>query len=238
MGSPPLARGTARRYAHGVLLPGITPACAGNRVPTCAHQIGDGDHPRLRGEQCFWPVRLAAEIGSPPLARGTVDTLSGIPAADGITPACAGNRCGCGLKHLLLGDHPRLRGEQMLHAVTCAQQRGSPPLARGTALDALVFHWLYGITPACAGNSKRGEKRVETHRDHPRLRGEQQLKAQRLDKIRGSPPLARGTGNSPVLKWWCRGITPACAGNSGFDEIEAVDVEDHPRLRGEQPSCR
>ena len=51
MGSPPLARGTARRYAHGVLLPGITPACAGNRVPTCAHQIGDGDHPRLRGEQ-------------------------------------------------------------------------------------------------------------------------------------------------------------------------------------------
>ena len=162
MGSPPLARGTARRYAHGVLLPGITPACAGNRVPTCAHQIGDGDHPRLRGEQCFWPVRLAAEIGSPPLARGTVDTLSGIPAADGITPACAGNSCGCGLKHLLLGDHPRLRGEQMLHAVTCAQQRGSPPLARGTGHVDFKAGTIRGITPACAGNRPRGRCSLAT----------------------------------------------------------------------------
>ena len=50
-GSPPLARGTARRPLAQMQTRGITPACAGN---SCSPQIGRGrarDHPRLRGEQ-------------------------------------------------------------------------------------------------------------------------------------------------------------------------------------------
>ena len=135
MGSPPLARGTARRYAHGVLLPGITPACAGNRVPTCAHQIGDGDHPRLRGEQLAPSSLKTLAMGSPPLARGTDKNNPRKNDKAGITPACAGNSsrqlpflCSC-------GDHPRLRGEQFAWYLAVWVMAGSPPLARGTAIS-------------------------------------------------------------------------------------------------------
>ena len=52
--------------------------------------------------------------------------------------------------------------------------------------------------------------------------------------IRGSPPLARGTVFvcNVFIPW--QGITPACAGNSLISFDDAVNDEDHPRLRGEQ----
>ena len=71
-GSPPLARGTVAPYPFFKVGAGITPACAGNSPLGRDTSSGPRDHPRLRGEQCFSPGRLAAGIGSPPLARGTV----------------------------------------------------------------------------------------------------------------------------------------------------------------------
>ena len=53
---------------------GITPACAGNRHTEDKAYHGIGDHPRLRGEQCHSISAAAFRAGSPPLARGTVDT--------------------------------------------------------------------------------------------------------------------------------------------------------------------
>ena len=110
-----------------------------------------------------------------------------------ITPACAGNSKSIIGNKLGVGDHPRLRGEQATALFVMKMMRGSPPLARGTDADSMTVGKPSGITPACAGNSKRSEKRVETHRDHPRLRGEQYNA--RWDKYSkwGSPPLALGT---------------------------------------------
>ena len=51
------------------------------------------DHPRLRGEQSSNFDILAAKSGSPPLARGTEVGIAQVSIAQGITPACAGNRC-------------------------------------------------------------------------------------------------------------------------------------------------
>ena len=131
-GSPPLARGTEMRGHFGAESMGITPACAGNSLlwpRTCRPWW---DHPRLRGEQPSRRYADAVQIGSPPLARGTGIVLRALRARYRITPACAGNRPHSLSAASASRDHPRLRGEQMLHAVTCAQQRGSPPLARGT----------------------------------------------------------------------------------------------------------
>ena len=50
-GSPPLARGTARKVGIGCTRRGITPACAGNRLRTGWGSNPAQDHPRLRGEQ-------------------------------------------------------------------------------------------------------------------------------------------------------------------------------------------
>ena len=71
LGSPPLARGTAKSSIARWYDAGITPACAGNRALQETDAGLEEDHPRLRGEQCFVPHLPACTQGSPPLARGT-----------------------------------------------------------------------------------------------------------------------------------------------------------------------
>ena len=136
-GSPPLARGTANRREMAKPQRRITPACAGNRrrYKRC---INSGrDHPRLRGEQADYTPVLPRRGGSPPLARGTVRHWQQGTQPRRITPACAGNskpRCSYTLR---LGDHPRLRGEQLYRIDDAVGCRGSPPLARGTVTAKL-----------------------------------------------------------------------------------------------------
>ena len=49
-GSSPHARGTLITLSVDILFVGIIPACAGNTSPVSSLGIGDGDHPRMRGE--------------------------------------------------------------------------------------------------------------------------------------------------------------------------------------------
>ena len=66
------------------------------------------------------------------------------------------------------------------------------------------------------------------------MRGEQQQSGQNVRPIKGSPPLARGTGIGRAAGGRHLGITPACAGNSRVPQILHRYWRDHPRLRGEQ----
>ena len=173
IGSPPLARGTGRRWVWRTAALGITPACAGNSSSFGLGGGGVWDHPRLRGEQTPKRLHCASCVGSPPLARGTVCNLPIHVLRRRITPACAGNSypsLKCGYAHR---DHPRLRGEQVLPASPRVGSLGSPPLARGTANIRHRFILLSRITPACAGNSFWCLVATVGRRDHPRLRGEQ-----------------------------------------------------------------
>ena len=213
-GSPPLARGTdlPSRFTRRRI--GITPACAGNSCVPLAAAPGAGDHPRLRGEQLVWAYDGVACEGSPPLARGTVADSAAIPAAKGITPACAGNSCTCIASLCELWDHPRLRGEQYVNCELPECGKGSPPLARGTVCLFPQRLENLGITPACAGNSKKVKVRRRSRQDHPRLRGEQLPPLPPRGNGQGSPPLARGTAAPSSATPASSRITPACAGNS------------------------
>ena len=157
-GSPPLARGTGG--LSPLLYRGfrITPACAGNSLPGVTPAEHPQDHPRLRGEQTTSPSRYSTSIGSPPLARGTAAGAAKRAAPGGITPACAGNRISVRPVSLFIRDHPRLRGEQLRRTHFSRSARGSPPLARGTAETIDGQETVYGITPACAGNSSLRDK--------------------------------------------------------------------------------
>ena len=92
LGSPPLARGTARAELSRGHDRGITPACAGNSLDTLYARRASRDHPRLRGEQTMIMAGKLLVSGSPPLARGTAAMPYRWIQAAGITPACAGNR--------------------------------------------------------------------------------------------------------------------------------------------------
>ena len=127
-----------------------------------------------------------------------------------------------------------MRGEQVLARRVGVGRIGSPPLARGTVRLVCTLCARSGITPACAGNSKALALCARITGDHPRLRGEQQSRDLSVPQIRGSPPLARGTARILRKLYGPRGITPACAGNSGIYGVFYGDFWDHPRLRGEQ----
>ena len=129
-----------------------------------------------------------------------------------------------------------MRGEQTLRAWRCFSRRGSPPLARGTAIYTALPPATRRITPACAGNSYNPFCCFTFHWDHPRLRGEQEGQAARAERGVGSPPLARGTGKNGDFSVACHRITPACAGNSIRGCSQNPAGGDHPRLRGEQQS--
>ena len=114
LGSPPLARGTVTNVIAVLALIRITPACAGNSRAAHQSRGHGGDHPRLRGEQYAPLYGHSPSVGSPPLARGTARHLPDAVFFAGITPACAGNRSAAVYRCRSSGDHPRLRGEQVL----------------------------------------------------------------------------------------------------------------------------
>ena len=212
-GSPPLARGTASDTSLPCGIPGITPACAGNRGRDSTDKPVSRDHPRLRGEQSAEAAQGDISKGSPPLARGTAFLSTVFGFVDRITPACAGNRYSTVLRCRITWDHPRLRGEQMNLQTKGENIQGSPPLARGTVVPSGRAAVNNRITPACAGNSCWRWPRRSNSRDHPRLRGEQSPNVIFITSNPGSPPLARGTASVPLPVCAIAWITPACAGN-------------------------
>ena len=152
-GSPPLARGIHMSFKTSTSGPRITPACAGNTLPSVAALPASGDHPRLRGEYTMHSEKNILERGSPPLARGIQYRRNTGRNRNGITPACAGNTRWSLEGSENYGDHPRLRGEYKRRALYRACRRGSPPLARGIPRMAKYEIEQLGITPACAGNT-------------------------------------------------------------------------------------
>ena len=71
-------------------------------------------------------------------------------------------------------DHPRLRGEYLNPVVIPDLIAGSPPLARGVPVGAIVAEFALRITPACAGSTGNRFLLCIGFQDHPRLRGEYQ----------------------------------------------------------------
>ena len=51
IGSPPHVRGKVDENINGVVLRGITPACAGKRIFPTEESIPHQDHPRMCGEK-------------------------------------------------------------------------------------------------------------------------------------------------------------------------------------------
>ena len=132
LGSPPRVRGTATSTGAHLRLPGITPACAGNRGVSFADSFFLTDHPRVCGEQLSGDVQAILMEGSPPRVRGTVAASLPRPCRVRITPACAGNSMIAEKRIINQEDHPRVCGEQLYWRDFPLLLIGSPPRVRGT----------------------------------------------------------------------------------------------------------
>ena len=91
LGSPPPTRGTLCSTSIYSLVSRITPAYAGNTLYLALRILCRGDHPRLRGEHRYIPIKYYLFRGSPPPTRGTPVHSHKILSFQGITPAYAGN---------------------------------------------------------------------------------------------------------------------------------------------------
>ena len=65
------------------------------------------------GEQALKNGDANQFVGSPPRVRGTAASHAELFGVTGITPACAGNSYLLDLLFQVLGDHPRVCGEQL-----------------------------------------------------------------------------------------------------------------------------
>ena len=216
-GSPPRVRGKCRpegRRGHHF---GITPACAGKTSVREVVIRQFRDHPRVCGENFEGAEHDAACEGSPPRVRGKRRVRTPRACASGITPACAGKTKITRGRRGVLGDHPRVCGENILHAACDYLGRGSPPRVRGKQFASSACIKGIGITPACAGKTSSPEARRRPDRDHPRVCGENYYGSSTYDTTEGSPPRVRGKRRKGVDYVGSFGITPACAGKTPRD---------------------
>ena len=211
-GSPPHARGKCGEQASPVSQEGITPACAGKITAATVWRLTRWDHPRMRGENCMMPDKRDVNMGSPPHARGKFFFPCVSNASTGITPACAGKMLITPPILRITGDHPRMRGENVLRVNGYMAGQGSPPHARGKFVRWQLVPLPPGITPACAGKMATWCNGKKGRRDHPRMRGENGIWKAAWRTGRGSPPHARGKSNRHKACQRLSGITPACAG--------------------------
>ena len=137
------------------------------------------DHPRLRGKDQTMDMHIGMEMGSPPLARERPFCASAAVLCYRITPACAGKTRIIKRRMRAKKDHPRLRGKDGPTERMETETAGSPPLARERHWESCFYGAWAGITPACAGKTRRRCKSMETIMDHPRLRGKDEIWAGR-----------------------------------------------------------
>ena len=157
---------------------------------------------------------ISKSLGSPPLTRGTLYSKIIYLSHIRITPAYAGNTLCEFFRTAPLWDHPRLRGEHLTLMYGKLAEQGSPPLTRGTRFEYKTAAFVWGITPAYAGNTAVGTLNAFEQEDHPRLRGEHHIRKGKPLRSLGSPPLTRGTLFSSYFIFFYFRITPAYAGNT------------------------
>ena len=137
-------------------------------------------------------------MGSSPLARGLLRSVTLTGALYRIIPARAGFTATSSRAGTAFRDHPRSRGVYPGHWAYGRPRPGSSPLARG--LHSLQFGDTIeeGIIPARAGFTPPGATAVDFRGDHPRSRGVYANINVEAWAAAGSSPLARGLpGRTP-----------------------------------------
>ena len=163
-------------------------------------------------------MRTALRGGSSPLARGKPSSAR--------------------VSMLVIGAHPRSRGENSRVCPFLATAWGSSPLARGKREQLPGNQRRLRLIPARAGKTPRSRDSTTRSPAHPRSRGENRLSGSVADHDAGSSPLARGKRPRFARCEGNAGLIPARAGKTVRLGVRDGRESAHPRSRGENPICR
>ncbi len=111
-----------------------------------------------------------------------------------------------------------------------------PPRVRGRArLPVSPIHRA-GNTPACAGKRWSHPACFALSRKYPRVCGEEHDGIYRHDSLPEIPPRVRGRAQTPTIRSFDDGNTPACAGKSRHYYDCRCVLGKYPRVCGEEPA--
>ena len=151
----------------------------------------------------------------------------------GLIPACAGKTRDGDLRCSHPWAHPRVCGENRSVPALDQARRGSSPRVRGKRSLARHASVSPRLIPACAGKTYRFGAARPWPEAHPRVCGENPLKATHRHTAMGSSPRVRGKRVEVRDRLKRRGLIPACAGKTLIDASRLPHAPAHPRVCGE-----
>ena len=220
-GSSPLARGPLISDAINIITGRLIPARAGTTPRSMMSGWPTGAHPRSRGDHILELFGLACGWGSSPLARGPRHQLRQLRRLRGLIPARAGTTAITTAAGPGTGAHPRSRGDHAGRREYEELREGSSPLARGPRVLRLPQSPRPGLIPARAGTTPFPNLQSDTHRAHPRSRGDHLATFPLMSVALGSSPLARGPLAIDLPSGEYTGLIPARAGTTGPSSPQA-----------------
>ena len=159
-GSPPRVREELALCNVRLVLVRITPACAGRTDTKQTLMFHFWDHPRVCGKNLPNCTTVGENAGSPPRVREELISTRLATLRRRITPACAGRT-----KFFLIffssrRDHPRVCGKNLFFSSAIRNNSGSPPRVREEPHPYIHCLDTPRITPACAGRTGQGRRKV------------------------------------------------------------------------------
>ena len=190
-GSPPRVRSRLVQLGVGDSRDGITSACAEQTILQ-AYRVGRlRDHLRVCGADFHGRNGRRTRSGSPPRVRSRLMDKFMQAKAQGITSACAEQTLRRQPPTSRSWDHLRVCGADLDPLPQFASQAGSPPRVRSRQRLERCTRPEQGITSACAEQTGPKFPWSGTSRDHLRVCGADELIAQMVADLAGSPPRVR-----------------------------------------------
>ncbi len=212
VGPSPRGRGNhqrdpARRHSDGTI-----PAWAGEPSGAPTGRIRRGDHPRVGGGTIGNNRSKIRDEGPSPRGRGNPSVVGSKAAASGTIPAWAGEPRRVVMRNSYVRDHPRVGGGTHEGAPPPKDVKGPSPRGRGNPQVPVIAALDPGTIPAWAGEPRPSGLPCAGCRDHPRVGGGTQCRAERDRPVWGPSPRGRGNLGQRRAEAQQPGTIPAWAG--------------------------
>ena len=197
---------------------GSSPHTRGTLVEDDVLDVGEGDHPRIRGEHADGPRGCGCVVG--------------------IIPAYAGNTAAQpGVGHGVAGSSPHTRGTPQPTFIRRSLQRIIPAYAGNTTDVSIETTTTGGSSPHTRGTLRQLFKLRANSRDHPRIRGEHsRFRRWRAARTGIIPAYAGNTDMWTTYINDMQGSSPHTRGTPGRSRRSRSPWWDHPRIRREHVS--
>ena len=214
VGSSPRRRGKLGGKKGDVPKPGLIPAQAGKTCSTSSRRPPQRAHPRAGGENAT-PAKDSVFLnGSSPRRRGKLRHCRGRARRRRLIPAQAGKTHGRRPPPVTSSAHPRVDGENAACSAATLPAVGSSPRGRGKPRGRRRGCAGPRLIPAWTGKTMGGRSTRCDIGAHPRMGGENCVRAGLGTGVAGSSPHGRGKRVHRTLPAHAIGLIPAWAGKT------------------------